>query len=410
MELAKILILLISTIVCINSFRNSPGKGVIVYLVIFAICSLIGFSRGIFGEAIILPLCLLFWRRKDVGYSPIWLVYIIFIVVSTLLRGNKVIGEYDEIMIAGFMLLAARYSLFNNEGNIYKALSALWLFAQCKTLNLVVLTGPSAFSVADANDMASRMLETTTIYGEAGVIDPNYFSLVAGLGFFITIFMIKNPQKFNYHIGKNWFSYKKLLYLFLIFDLFFTIRGLSRGVLLAVMGTFVAYMYFNRMKLSHVILLAVLTIVIYSSAEYLPIIGGFVNRFENDDAGGGRFFIWTAMANVILQDGFLAVLFGEGLNFHWWVHENTVSKGELLSSHNSFVTIFIATGILGGIIMMYLISKAYISAYKIKSPEVVYKVVLLSYIVLGSMSIEPLHFAWAWIVLAFGCSATTKQV
>lgn len=408
MELVKNLILLIPTIVCINGFRNSPGQGVINYLVIFAICSLIGFSRGIFEEAIVLPLCLVFCGRKEVGYSPIWLVYIFFIVATTLLRGNKVIGEYDEIMLAGFMLLAARYSLFNNEGNIYKALSALWLFAQCKTLNLVLLTGPSAFSVADANDMASRMLETTTIYGEAGVIDPNYFSLVAGLGFFITIFMITNPQKFNYHIGKNWFSYKKLLYLFLVFDLFFAIRGLSRGILLAIMGTFVAYMYFNRMKFSYVILLAILTIVIYSFAEYIPIIGGFVNRFENDDAGGGRFFIWTAMANVVLQDGILAVLFGEGLNFHWWVYDNTVSMGELLSSHNSFTTILIATGILGGIIMIYLIAKSYINAYKIKSQEVVYKVVLLSYIVLGCMSIEPLHFAWAWIVLAFGCSATTE--
>ena len=73
--------------------------------------------------------------------------------------------------------------------------------------------------------------------------------------------MITNPQKFNYHIGKNWFSYKKLLYLFLVFDLFFAIRGLSRGILLAIMGTFVAYMYFNRMKFSYVILLAIFTSV-----------------------------------------------------------------------------------------------------------------------------------------------------
>lgn len=407
MELIKNVVLIIATIFCINGFRKSPGQGIILYLILYSICSLVGFSRGIFEEAIILPVCLIVFGRS---YNPGWLLYILFIICLTLFKGNKVFGEYDEVMIAGFMLLATRNSIFSNESNIYKSLCALWLFAQCKILNLIILTGSSAFSIADANEMSSRMLDSTTVFGVTIELDPNYIAIIAGLGLIITFFMVRNPDKFNLYIGHNWFNNRILLFAFLLIDLFFSVRGLSRGVLLAIIGAFVAYMYYSRVKLKYVVLFAISAIALYYFADYIPIVGGYIDRFESDNTGGGRYQIWDAIVNVIMRDGYITMLFGEGLNFHWWAYDNTVSMGELLSSHNSIITIFTATGIIGVVILCYVFLKAFVYANKYRSIVSIYKIVLLSYILLGCMSIEPLHYIWAWIVLALGCSINRYSV
>ena len=169
------------------------------------------------------------------------------------------------------------------------------------------------------------------------------------------------------------------------------------------------YLIFSRVKLSNIVLITVLSIVVLVFADKIPIISGFVNRFESDNSGGGRFIIWAAIAKVLIQDGLFAVIFGEGMNFHWWNYDNTVAMGELLSSHNSIVTILISTGLIGGIILFSLFIKAYINAFHRTDTETIYKIVLLTFILLGCMSIEPLHFIWAWIVLALGCSISSNK-
>ena len=189
MVILKDLILLIATLFCINYFLKGVSQGILGYLVIISISALFGFSRGIMGEGIVLPLCLILCD-KNLIRSNGWLVlYILLVAVFTIIKGYTIFGEYDEVMLTGFTLLSFRKYLFPN---VYKVLSALWLYAQCKTINLVMLTGSSAFTIADANDMSTRMLETTTVYGETGFIDPNYFALVAGLGFIITLMMLKS--------------------------------------------------------------------------------------------------------------------------------------------------------------------------------------------------------------------------
>lgn len=401
MGILKDLILLIATLFCINYFLKGVSQGILGYLVIISISALFGFSRGIMGEGIVLPLCLILCD-KNLIRSNGWLVlYILLVAVFTIIKGNTIFGEYDEVMLTGFTLLSFRKYLFPN---VYKVLSALWLYAQCKTINLVMLTGSSAFTIADANDMSTRMLETTTVYGETGFIDPNYFALVAGLGFIITLMMLKFKNKFNSAFSAKWFNNRTLLHIILLFDFFFTVRGLSRGVLLAIIGSYLVFLYYSRVKLTYIVLLLIVSGLIIVFAEDIPIVAGFMDRFGADDTGGGRYLIWSAVFDVMKRDGVLALFLGEGLNYHWWFADSQVTMGELLSTHNSFVNLFIATGFVGISIIVYVCVKAYRQYNEELNTQSICKALLLTYIILGCLSIEPLHFSWAWIVLALGCS------
>ena len=403
MELLKNLILLIATFICIIYFRKGASQGVLGYLVILSVSALLGFSRGIMGEEFVLPLCILWSNKNHILTNSALVIYILLIACFTIVSGNVIFGEYDQVLLVGFVLLAFRKYLFNN---LYKVLSALWLYAQCKTLNLVILTGSKAFTIADAHDVSTRALETTTIYGESGIIDPNYFSLIAGLGLIITLMMLKYSNEFNRAFSKKWFNNRKLLYIILIFDFFFSLRGLSRGVLLALIGTYTIYLYYGHVKLKYIVFILIVSGLIMAFADSIPIVSSFVDRFEADETGSGRYLIWSAIFNIMYRDGAISLIFGEGLNYHWWAKDAQVAMGELLSTHNSLINLFIATGFVGITIIVYICVMAYRQYNKLLSIGSICKALLLTYILIGCLSIEPLPFSWAWIALALGCSGT----
>lgn len=406
MEYLKNLFLVFTTLITIYYFLKSYKQGLIVYLLFMCICGITGFSRPIYYEEFILPFLLVLTigslNRDGIYISFKWIILIIIFIGTTLINNNP-IDSYDVLFIFGFFLLALGKNLFKDDIYVVKVLSVFWLYVLCRCIFVISSMGTDVLSVA--MDSESRVVNYS--FGDADfVLDPNYLGFYAGMGAVLSFMYLKYKSVLDSVLHLDFLKNKISVYFIGIVgcvEVFLTIRGLSRGMLLALicaLFTFLIYLKNSKQLIYMGIILFILGVILSKTSVY----DMYMMRFSIDDGGAGRYDIWTFILRHVYELGFIPFFFGVGLNYPWWKFMAMLASRDIFSTHSSIITVFLVSGFLGVIFLFVYIIKNLIWAYKNTTYLNHVKVVLLVFCVIGMASIEPLHFTWGWIPLVIGCS------
>lgn len=219
--------------------------------------------------------------------------------------------------------------------------------------------------------------------------DPNYFSMVVGMGMVASIVELSR--------NKSIYLIQKIIYILsIIGSLFVFSASGSRGALVAIIGMLLIYMLFSNVKIRYKLLFSCFGLIII----YFLYAG---NYFElllfkiNNDAtiSSGRSEIWSMKLNLFFQEGnALNYLFGIG-------YKNGKELGQLqignaVMFHNDYLACFISYGFVGLLIFAYIMTKPlfWIKRGHKDNPLIIS---CLVYLILCGFSVEPLtggHFMY----------------
>jgi hypothetical protein len=376
--------------------------------------ALLGFARPIFLEEIIMPLFLIVGIIKSSRNRPVknvnllGIYLIIQLVLTTTLTTDSSFDGLDKMTIWGLILLAFSNLIFEEINYTLGVIKLMWLYLACKTLYYVIIGGAELFKFADISYGAGRLLNLQTgLEGTASEsqIDPNYFAFFSGVGFLLTVFYFYYYRNLNVNVSKG---LKSITINFCIaaigiIEFWFTIRGFSRGMMLAIFVALVVFLWKER---SLKLLLLFIFSSIISALIFRDVVNMFLERWAVDDGGGGRYVIWNFVLNILFE-GYDWII-GFGMNYPWW-HRWQEDGGALLGTHNSWLSLFISTGLVGIFIITYLILSAMKSHYRGVSVLDKIKLFLLVYIILSYSSIEPLNGAFGWFFLAL-CISKSREI
>jgi len=398
----KVFFLIFTTGITIYFFIKNYKIGFKYYMYFVIISALLGFARPIFAEEIIIPVILTLSayvlqknrRRYDI---PVTLICVLFYAIFiTLLTKDASFKGSDRLFIYGFVLLIFSNYLFSGEKNSINFYFLIWLFALANILWLTTYTGEALLKpIGD-----SRMVELETGLSnnsEAIVrVDPNYFGFIAGNGFLLSLlFLIFRKEIYKYYplkfLQSKWFH---ILIIFItILELWLSIRGLSRGVLLALTGAIFVFFLLNRKFKTFAVSSALLVIFYFVFRGMFELI---LLRFSEDSTGSGRYEIWGAIWKTMIEENRLLV--GFGLNYPWW--KNWIPGGAYISSHNSWISLLLNIGLVGfGLLIIYILKTIRIN-YKAKTTTSKIRLVMLTYFIVSCFSIEPLVSNIGWILFA----------
>ena len=406
-HLFKNVFLFVTTCVTIYFFFKNYKKGFIVYLLFLCFSGLLGFSRPIFAEAFILPVLIVLTIHGQTYFTRvnfIWLLLLFICLLNTLIWDNP-IDSYDVLFIFGIILFVYSGNIFQEDKFVIKLLSIIWLYVLCRSAFLVFSLGSDILMVADASEGASRLINYSVGDNEF-TMDPNYLGFYSGIGavlsFMYVVFRSRLKQELGYRFLNK--SYATMLILVIgLFELFLTLRGLSRGMLLALVVSLAVYIIMQK-NMKHFWYMILFLLVSFAILYNTKIYNMYVLRFLSDTNGAGRYDIWELIINHFRSLGIIPVLLGVGLNYPWWKFDSNFASMEVYSTHNSLLTFFMILGLFGIIVLFYSIFKSYYIVYKYPSYINLIKIVLLTFCVIGMVSIEPLHYTWGWIPLVVGCS------
>jgi hypothetical protein len=136
-----------------------------------------------------------------------------------------------------------------------------------------------------------------------------------------------------------------------------------------------------------------------------------MERVKGDESGtSGRDLIMLGMlGSVYNQGGVLQIIFGGGNAWPWWEFWsfNPWDKGQVPSSHNQWLSIFVNFGLLGLSLFLIPLYNGIKNCIKNNNPINNMRIVLFICVFFYSMTLEPLIFApYVWFVLALTATYT----
>lgn len=216
---------------------------------------------------------------------------------------------------------------------------------------------------------------------QTGWMDPNYLSAILGTGLIVSIRELLSGDKKL--LGKV------VLIITTIASVFALLQLASRGIILAVLGSILVLISFSRINLwvkTTVFVVAAAFVVFLYSNGYFDFV---LARFEADDGSGShRTEIWMSKLNAFFNSkNPLHWLFGIGQSEGMKLGEYFGLSVNGLSTHNDFVSVLIYYGFIGVILLFAVIAYPLRICSKQIRPQIV---ALLCYLLMCSMSIEPL--------------------
>ena len=216
---------------------------------------------------------------------------------------------------------------------------------------------------------------------QKGWSDPNYLSAVLGMGLVIAIRDLFVGERTKIHVT--------LLTLTAIASTFAMLLLASRGALLSVVLSITSLFVLSKPKSWSkiaVIIAAVLFIVFLYTNQYMNFV---MARIEAEDGTGThRTEIWLSKINdFFLLDNPLYWIFGVGQIEGGRLGNYLGSTVTALSTHNDYLSLLIYYGFVGVLIFFSIIVYLLRTCSQMVRPQVL---ALLVYILVGSMTIEPL--------------------
>ncbi|MBW7869136.1 MAG: O-antigen ligase family protein [Brumimicrobium sp.] len=410
----KVLFLIFTTIITVYYFIKDYKIGFKYYLFFVILSGLLGFVRPIFAEEIILPIIIplgvytYYKRFNTTKISYISLFILVYGVLMTLINKDASFTGNDTYFIFGFVILAFSNYLFGNEKSSINTFALLWLYVLARTIWLITYGGSNVFLLSDLSEGGSRLLEF-----EAGLdnstgkvrLDPNYLGFTMGFGFLLSLLFLINRKNLYKHlqfkfIRKKWFL--AVVVIIGLMEFWLSIRGLSRGVILAILAAILTFLFLNK-KIKTFAVTAILLVV--SFVVFNDVINLFLLRFSEDNTGSGRYDMWESIWKLMISEG--RILTGFGLNYPWWGSWE-VGRHVYASTHNSWITILLSVGLIGLILLFVYISISLKNNYKANTTTSKIRIVMFAYLFVACFSIEPLMNSFGWIILAVSTSFDSK--
>lgn len=407
----KILFLILSTGITIYQFTKSSKKGFMYYMLFIIVSGLFGFARAIYTEEILIPAILpisvyVFQKqRKEYSISIALLLILFYGIFITLITTNSSFSGYDIYFVYGLVLLIFANYLFSGVANSLKFYTLLWFIVLAKVLWLISYIGLDVFQPVSE----SRLIEFDTGLNTGAdslvKIDPNYLGFVSGIGFLLSIqFLIYREEISRYFkrefIQRKWFVV--FILILSVLELWISVRGLSRGILLALIAASLVILLLNR-KVKTFIVSTILLFVVYY--VFYDLIELFILRFSEDNTGSGRYEMWEAIWKQLINEDRL--LTGYGLNYPWWLAWD--SNRTYASSHNSWISLLLTIGLIALTVLVVYIIRSISINYQANTAISKIRLVMLSYLIVACFSIEPLMSNIGWILFALSVTYDKKS-
>lgn len=340
-------------------------------LICFMTIGTYGFSYSYFPYVmgiymIISIIYLLFTNQKlsDIKIPNLFLFIVVYVALINIVDS----GKPQEIFYSIVTVFIGSYCATSRLSNM-RLLMLISFTIISITLSLTYLINYEHFLEAyNANDGMER----------SGWTDPNYLSCIIGMGVISAMIILLKENRYSL-ISKSYFI------LVIVLSLLVQIMLASRGGLLCVLASLLILITLSNVKIQYKIFSAIilLAFLIWSYLNnYFELLA---YRIANDSGGSGRLDIWTnKLTEFYNLKNPLKWLFGIGYDSAYGL----ASKSSGIGFHNDFIAVLCGYGLLGLIVLIYMmIVRPIFHSSKASKPIVIS---LVAYLVLACLTLEPI--------------------
>lgn len=361
-------------------------------LICFMTISIYGFAYNYFPYnagiyLIILLMSLLLGGNPTIKFNPIFVVFILFIVIRDFV---------DVYTPHNLFYSACTVGLFSsihgsNKSDIARKMAVAFTIISL-VLSSMYFLNYNRF-IEDYN--VSENLE------RSGWTDPNYLSCIIGMGVLSAFILLVSTAKRGILL---------VLYctVVVVISVIAQVLLASRGGILSIVVSLCILIFTSKLKFSHklfiVLLLACFAFCIISS-DYVLLLE---HRIQNDVGGGsGRLDIWQNKLTEYMNCGNpLKWIFGFG---NISAFRLTAVGDGFVGFHNDYLAFLCAYGLIGFGMFIYIL----LYPLKISNKQNRYVVIsLLSYLMVCSLTLEPLsagdisYIAFYYMILTYAAEGT----
>lgn len=397
----KNVFLLLTTIGFVIISLRSSYKGLLFYMACLILCAFTGFERAVYYEGYLVPGVLLFktlfaGRKKIDAIFALLFLY----VISISLVNNLNPFPLSNPIFFGIVLLAIKDNILTDERKRLMMIVMLWLYIFAKMIWYMIYS-PDPFAIKVLGD---RLLEVNSrlVTGSdtfRGGLDPNYFGYVMGAGSLMSLLGVLNFNKLRPYVKHSWVKY--ILLAVAAFELFFSLKGLSRGVFIAEVGaiSLMFFLYFGRNSKYVAGVIIIFVIFVFFSGVWDLL----YSRFIASNSASRFMLAKEVLSSMYEWNGALGYITGGGTDFSWnkYSSDPFLRSFPLYSTHSSWLTLFVNYGVIGfGLFAVVLFQKLKSRISSLKASWFSRSMlVLFVYFALISMSLEPLQSFYGWLLL-----------
>lgn len=403
---ASIFLWLTTVLFVASSLRNTY-RGFCIYWGWVLLCVFLGFQRPIFYEGYIVPLVLLAtipFTKYRTPHTTLIILLIFYVFVISFVNSINPWPEHSYY-IYGLVFILTLRGVLNTEKKQYTFVLFLWCYCLMHTI-WYLLHGQNIFSFGNEE---TRLLAVNSVLIEnsdsfRGGLDPNYFGYLMGTGAFLSALFYYFYDYFKPSIPIKISSglAKYILIVLSVIQLFFAVKGLSRGVFLAIVFTSVIFLLILRKQNKKY--LGIITTMFFLSYVILQmgIIDALLGRFQSTESASRSALALIAINAIFSYGGIIALIFGCGTDFPWYHYTVEYRNVSFYSTHNSWLDLGISYGLIWLLFFLIIVYKRLrIHLVNRSNPLSVIKVVMFAFLFLIGLSLEPLRSQLGWLILAF---------
>lgn len=365
------------------------------------LCAFTGFERALYFEGYLVPGVLLFKTLFAGKYKIDALLLLLLLYVTAISLVNHLNPfPLSNPIFFGIILFSIKDNILNDERKRLMMIVMLWMYVFAKMIWYIIYS-PDPFVI---QVLGNRLLEVNSKLVMAsdafrGGLDPNYFGYIMGAGFLMSLLGILNFRKLQPYIKCMWV--KHFLLAVAAFELFFSLKGLSRGVFVAEVGaiTLMFFLYFGKNTKYVAGAITIFVIFVFFTGVWDLL----YSRFTSSNSSSRYMLAKEVLTSMFEWNGALGYITGGGTDFSWnkYSADPFLRSFPLYSTHSSWLTLFVNYGVIGfGLFAVVLFRKlkSRISSLKVSwfSRSML---VLFVYFALISMSLEPLQSFFGWLLL-----------
>lgn len=403
----KNIFLVITTYLFIYYTCKDAFKGLVVYLCFLVLCAFLGFERTLFFEGFTVPI-ILFLKKYGLSFGGkieknliLIILLLIYVILISAVNGRPPFPEFNPIFYGLVMILVLHPILRTEKIQLYFIIM-LWLYVLAKMM-WFMLHSINPFII---NSIDNRLLQVNSdlvLNSDSfrGGIDPNYFGFIMGAGAILSLLMylyyniLQNKilflQKYNF--------IKYIIIIVGVLELFFSLKGLSRGVFISEILSVCMLIYLSKKKLRiYISLISVILIVLIMLSE----IGtSILARFVDNDSASRSNLAFEVLNAAKKYGGNLGLWLGGGSNFPWnhYAIGTNESYFNYYSPHNSWLKILIDYGVLGSLLFgIYILKRFHMNWHNKYYYLSKIKIVVMVFVLFIGCSIEPMTSYFGWLL------------
>jgi hypothetical protein len=326
------------------------------------------------------------------------IIILFILIVQTYANNLSLIDEVSNgkyVIILVLMIFSN--VIFDTEKKVITAVYIFWWMSVASIINQIIF-GYNSFTLGDR-----FLLVMNVATGEIVSMDPNYFCSLQAMALVLTVLFYINRKKLNEELGSKFpkFLFNRIFFLIIAFlQLWFAFRGLSRGaMLILIIGYLTVIFITNQNKRINYIIIAVVLLLCIYQMGFIDLI---IDRTNVNELTTGRTFLFSLIFSYMMRSDVDSLLFGYGNQYPWydsWRDNWWNGLATSVSTHNQYLTIWMAVGTIGLCLFFYTLLKNTKLRLKDNSFHSILCITLTVCFLVECTNLEPLTFSRPMIFL-----------